>query len=144
MGFESDRPLLTVKQYEMLYAKLLERRPRDRQEDNAQYQVHVKIDAMTIADELMEAEKQRKNSRKREAARQLKMEENAALAEALACPTQRTKKPIDFYTSDGLPNVSHEMQSAQIDADLWVEKGVVASKSPPLPKNPKTKKKLPA
>jgi len=144
MGFTSDRPLLTAKQYEVLYAKLIERRPRDRQENDTQYQVHVKFDAMSIADELAEAEKQRKKSRKRETARLLKIQEHAALAEALACPTQRTKKPIDFYTSDGLPNVSPEMQSAYLDDALRVEKGVVASKSPPLAKNPKKKKKLPA
>ena len=89
-------------------------------------------------------QKSSKNSRKREAARQLKMKEHAALAEALACPTQKTKKPIEFYASDGLPNVSPEIQSAYLDHALWVDKGVVASKSPPLPKNPKKKKKLPA
>jgi len=144
MGFTSDRPLLTAKQYEVLYAKLIERRPRDRQENDAQYQVHVKLDAMSIADELAEAEKQRKKSRKRETARLLKIQEQAAIAEALACPTQRTKNPIDFYTSDGLPNVSPEIQSAYLDHALWVDKGVVASKSPPLAKNPKKKKKLPA
>ena len=143
LGFKRNRPLMTVKQYEMLYAKLIERRPRDRQEDDAQYQMLVNIDALTIADELVETEKQRKNFRKREAARQLKTEEDARMAEALACPTQRTRRPIVFYTSDGLPNVSHEMQSAQIDADLWVEQGVVTSKSPPLPKHTKKKKKLP-